>query len=280
MGQPCEQLHRRGERRRPEERKAQTKNIEGQNSLSPEGEKPSRAARKSALRFRRSWEEVALQSQHNTMDRAKDDKRPICAMPETGENHSDEEISRGFPLAMCTSAERNVQIIAKPGAQADVPAAPEILKTIGEEGLAEIDHEMEAQQLSASARDIAVTAEVSINLPGKRVRSEQHKPEIGRAELTAKNGVCQNGTIIRDHAFSDEARENQHQAIEKSISVESAFLLDLGEQMPRPLYRTSNQVREQTDEETIIEERPGSFDPPFVDVHDIGDFLKRVKRNA
>src|SRR6266853_2762719 len=112
------------------------------------------------------------------MDGAKDDKGPICAMPKTGENHGDEEITRGFPLATSASAERNVQVFAEPGAQADVPAAPEILKTIGEEGLAEIDNKMEAQQLSASARDIAVTAEVSINLPGKRISSKQHKPEI------------------------------------------------------------------------------------------------------
>jgi hypothetical protein len=98
--------------------------------------------------------------------------------------------------------------------------------------------------------------------------------------LTAEDRVCQNCTIIRDHAFPDEARENQHHAIEESIRVESALLLDLREQMPWPLYRTGNQVREQTDEETIIEERPGSLNPPFIDVHDIGDFLKRVKRNA
>src|SRR6202140_5796119 len=99
-------------------------------------------------------------------------------MPETRENHGNEKISSSFPLALSAAAERNVQVIAKPGAQADVPAAPEILKTIGEEGLPEIDHKVEAQQLGASARDIAVTAEVSINLPGKCVRSEQHKPEI------------------------------------------------------------------------------------------------------
>jgi len=112
------------------------------------------------------------------MDGTKDDKLPICATPETGENHGNEEISGGFPLAPSTPAKWNGQVIAKPGRQADAPAAPEILKTIGENGLAEIDHKVEAQQLSTSARDIAVTAEVSINLPGKRVRSEQHKPEM------------------------------------------------------------------------------------------------------
>src|SRR5260370_8334304 len=104
------------------------------------------------------------------MDRAKDDKGPICAVPETGENHGDEEITRGSPLAMRASAEGNVQVIAKPGAQADVPAAPEILKTIGEEGLAEIDHEVEAEQLSAAARDIALTPEISRHFPGQSAR--------------------------------------------------------------------------------------------------------------
>src|SRR5260370_42656765 len=111
------------------------------------------------------------------MDRAKDDKGPICAVPETGENHGDEEITRGFPLAMRASAEGNVQIIAKPGAQADVPAPPEILKTIGEEGLAQIHHKVEAQQLRAAAGDIAVTAEISVNLKGDRLDSENYRQE-------------------------------------------------------------------------------------------------------
>ena len=175
------------------------------------------------------------------MDRAKDDKGPICAVPETGENHGDEQIARGFPLAMRASAERDVQVIAKPGAQADVPAAPEILKTIGEEGLAEIDHEVEAEQLSAAARDVAVTAEISINLPGECVGPKKYKPEVRGAELPAEDCVCHNGAIVRDHAFADEAGKNQHHAIEKSIRVESALLLDLWKQMCRPLYRQSSE---------------------------------------
>src|SRR5713101_1479714 len=188
------------------------------------------------------------------MDRAKDDKGPICAVPETGENHGDEEITRGFPLAMRASAEGNVQVIAKPGAQADVPATPEILKTIGEEGLAEIDHEVKAEQLSAAARDIAVTAEISVDLPGKCISSKQNKPEVRRAELTTKYGVCEKGAVVRDHTLADEPRKNQHQAIEKSICIERAFLLNLRKQVARSLYGARNQVGEQTDEETIVEE--------------------------
>ena len=79
---------------------------------------------------------------------------------------------------MSASAQRNVQVIAEPGAQADMPTAPEFLETIREERLAEIDHKMEAQQLCAAARDVAVTAEVPVNLPSKRVGSKQYEPEV------------------------------------------------------------------------------------------------------
>src|SRR4029077_3688052 len=65
-----------------------------------------------------------------------------------------------------------------------------------------------------------------------------------------------------------------------SIRVESALLLDLRKQMPRPLYRAGNQMREQADEESIVEERFGSLNPALVDIHDVGDFLEGVKRNA
>src|SRR6266478_8339287 len=161
-----------------------------------------------------------------------------------------------------------------------MPAPPEILKAMCEKGLAEIDHEMEAQQLCTPTRDIAVTAEVSINLPRKRIRSQQNQPEVRRPELTPKHGVGEKGAVVCDHAFPEETREDQHQAIEKSICVESTLPLGLRKQVPWPLYRTGNQVSEQTDEETIIEERSGSLDPPLINVHDISNFLKRVKRNA
>src|SRR5207245_7316821 len=96
----------------------------------------------------------------------------------------------------------------------------------------------------------------------------------------AQDCVRQKRTTSRDHAFPDETRENKHHAIEKAIRVESALLLDLRKQMPWPLYRTGNQVREQADEETIVKERSGSFNSAFIYVHDVGDFLKGVKGNA
>ena len=49
--------------------------------------------------------------------------------------------------------------------------------------------------------------------------------------------------------------------------------------MAGPLNGAGNEVREQTDEQPIFEKGSGSLDAPFVDVHDVSDFLKRIKRN-
>jgi len=78
--------------------------MEGQNSLSPEGVKPSGATGESnAFRLRPGREKVTLDGQHDTMDGAKDDESPICAMPEACQDHGNEEISGGFPLALSAS---------------------------------------------------------------------------------------------------------------------------------------------------------------------------------
>src|SRR5205823_1929941 len=98
---------------------------------------------------------------------------------------------------------------------------------MGQIGLPEVDHEMVAQQLRATARNIAVTAEVAIDLPGKRVGSDQNNPKIRRTELAAKSRVCEHCTIVPDYAFAHEARKNKHQAVEKTIRIEGAVLLNL-----------------------------------------------------
>ena len=53
------------------------------------------------------------------------------------EKHSQHEVAVSLPFAVTIPSQRNVEIIAQPGTQADVPAAPEILHIFGEVGLAE-----------------------------------------------------------------------------------------------------------------------------------------------
>ena len=77
---------------------------------------------------------------------------------------------RDFTLAI--AAERDIEVIAQPCAEADVPATPEFLKCLGKIRLAEIDHEMKSENLSRAPGNIAVAAEVSVNLPGESIGSQ------------------------------------------------------------------------------------------------------------
>src|ERR1700756_859541 len=109
-----------------EESQAQAQDIESQDPLGPQGEKagPGRGGRTGpGLGFCR--EKEALNGQNDSVNGAENDVGPIGAVPEAGENHGHEKILDGFPFAGPAAAHGDVQIVAKPGAQADVPAAPE-----------------------------------------------------------------------------------------------------------------------------------------------------------
>ena len=117
---------------------------------------------------------TSARRQARAVNPAPDDERPIGAVPQAAQEHGDQEIAVSLCLAVAIAAQRNVEIIAEPRAQADVPAPPEILQARGEIRLAEVDHEVEAQQLRAAAGDIAVAAEVAVDLPGECIAPRQH----------------------------------------------------------------------------------------------------------
>src|ERR1700732_1997070 len=99
-------------------------------------------------------------------------------MPEAAEKHGEHQIDVGADFAKTIATETDVEIVAKPGTEADVPAAPEVLETFGEVRLPKINHEMKAHKLGAAAGDAAIAAEVSIDLPGECVSSEQDGHDI------------------------------------------------------------------------------------------------------
>ena len=49
--------------------------------------------------------------------------------------------------------------------------------------------------------------------------------------------------------------------------------------MARPLNRTGNEVRKQADEERVVDERSRGLQFALVDIDDVGNFLKCIKRD-
>src|SRR5438552_2442208 len=274
-------MHSRTEGWGAEECQAHTEDIENENALRPNGQSARPAARRDGILgpFRRGKEE-ALKGQENAVNSAKDDVGPVRAMPETRKDQGDEKIATGFPLPISAAAQGDIQIVPKPGAQTDVPAAPEFPKGLGQIGLSKVDHEIKAQQLCAAASNVRVTAEISVNLPRKPVNADQNHPKARRPELPPKRGVGKKSAVVRDHAFSDESGKNQHQTAEELVRIERPLFLNLREQASRSLNGPGNQVGTEIDVKTIIQKRIGGRDFALINIDDVGDLFKGVERNS
>src|SRR4051794_37364266 len=68
----------------------------------------------------------AMNAQQRAVISAPDDKGPRRPMPQAAEQHRHHQVEIGAACSATVAAERDVEVIAQPGAEADVPAAPEV----------------------------------------------------------------------------------------------------------------------------------------------------------
>src|SRR5437870_13488724 len=85
---------------------------------------------------------------------------------------------------MAIAAQRLVEVIAQPLAKADVPAAPEVLDRCRPVRTVEIAHEVDAEEERQAARNVAVAAEIGIDLDaeGERADRDPPRPRMPRLE--------------------------------------------------------------------------------------------------
>src|SRR5687767_5247120 len=82
-----------------------------------------------------------------------DDGCPARAVPQAGEEHGEEQIPAGHGNSAAAASDGEVDVIAKPGGEADVPAPPEVARADGKVGQAEVDDELEPEEFRDAARD-------------------------------------------------------------------------------------------------------------------------------
>ena len=95
---------------------------------------------------------------------APDQEIPTGAVPQSAEQHGQHQVAVGAPGAVAAAAERNVQIVAQPAGERDVPAPPEVGDAGGQVRAAEIDREMKAEQLRHADRHVGIAGEIEIDL--------------------------------------------------------------------------------------------------------------------
>jgi hypothetical protein len=90
-----------------------------------------------------------------------------------------------------------------------MPAVPELLERLREVRLAEIYHEVKAEQLRAAPRDAAVPAEISIDLPSEGIHTQQYNRQAERTESSTERTVGDQGAVVGHYAFAEQPFEDQ-----------------------------------------------------------------------
>ena len=153
-------------------------------------------------------------------------------MPETAEEHDDDEIDRGARPADPVAAERNVEVVAQESGKRNVPAPPEIREADGRVGKAEIVLQMEAEAKGGADGAGGIAGEIEKDLSGK---SDDAHPGVERDERSAvtKNSVGRAGEHgVGQDDFFEQAQSHEQQTPEKSAGLRLGGASNCGRKSP------------------------------------------------
>src|SRR5580765_4351024 len=149
----------------PREQAADHPKVRGTKEYPPEryGKERGRAAH-GARRPSPRFHKTSVQYQENAVIAAPQDKSPVCAVPQSAEEHGDEQIAGRFPGALAAPAHRNVEIVAQASGKRNVPATPEISDIGSLIGRIEILGQPQSEHVAQSDRHVAITGKIKIQL--------------------------------------------------------------------------------------------------------------------
>ena len=198
-------------------------------------------------------------------------------MPQAAQQHGQEQVAVGVEGAFAVAAQGDVQVVAQPGRQADVPAPPELGDRLADVGLLEVLHEAEAHHQAQADGHVAVAAEVEVQLCGVGQGAE---PGI------ARGGVLQGEAVVGDHGqgvgdehFLDEALHEAGAAFGELVQGVGA-VVELVDQVLEAQHGACDQVRENRHERCEVDQVAGSRGVTAVYVDDVADRLEDVERDT
>ncbi len=198
-------------------------------------------------------------------------------MPQAAEEHGQEQVAVGLEGAAAVAAQADVEVVAQPGRQADVPAPPELGDRLADVGLVEVLHEAEAHHQAEADGHVAVAGEVEVELRGVGQGAE---PGVaGGRVLQGEAVVGEGGQGVGDEHLLDEALHEAGAAFGELVDGVGA-VVELVDQVLEAQHRAGDQVREDRDEGGEVDQVVGRRGIAAVDVDDVADRLEGVEGDA
>ena len=241
MNEALQEVHRLADARRAEEDPSEVNECERK--------APAQKRRELArmARFAVVPREQVFDQLTHAVDAPPQHERPVRAVPQAGDQERDQQVQPPPALPLAVAAERNVEIIAEPRGQRDVPAAPEIADARREVRRVEVLHQVEAEDLRRADRDHGIAAEVAVDLQRERQRRQQQR-DASEGRVIIPDSVHEDRRPVRDDHLQEEAPDHQDGALCDPFGVPKLLfmrVLHLREQVAAALDRTSHELREE-----------------------------------
>ena len=179
---------------------------------------------------------------------------PRSTMPQSAHKHRQNQIDVSHELALAVSAKRDVDIIAQPTRQRDVPSVPELGNRRTLVRAVEVLRKVKSEQKSNSDSHIAVARKVAVNLKGKTVDSEQILQARIERRVVENSLDKVDAYIVADDCFLEQSGNNQEQSFAKCFTSNNHLSVYLRNEITRPYDWSGNQLREEAYEEGIVEQ--------------------------
>ncbi|MNF82187.1 hypothetical protein D3C84_644870 [compost metagenome] len=198
-------------------------------------------------------------------------------MPEAGDGHGQEQVAVGFPGTATVTAQRNVQIVAQPTGQRQMPASPEVLDAARKIGAVEVLGEVKAQHQAQADGHGAVAGEV--------------EKQLQRVGQTANPGVDKGRVFQVERDIHQRRQRVGHQHLHAHADHESTRTegesppaeIPLRQLSAHPVItndRASNGVAEHGNVRGVIDETALHRHGMPMHVHQIGNRLQHDERQA
>ena len=200
-------------------------------------------------------------------------------MPNACSCHGDNQVAAGAAYAVTVAAKRDVEIVAEPSGERDVPSMPELREVAAVIGEGKVLAQTDAEHCCNADADVAVAAEIQIDLHGETNKSHQAlETRIGIRH--GENPVVVLGNVVGHNPLLDDANDNEPQSHVEQTFAEHVLPLDLWEEGLCPGDGACQKEWEEREVEEVFPKADLEAEVTSIDIHRIADGLEGIEGNA
>ena len=184
------------------------------------------------------------------------------------------------PLHGLRKGKRIKNVIPHPGAQGNVPSAPEIPQGNRKIRLAEVLHHADAKQLCHSHHHVNAAGKIPVELCGIHENSQYDHRTGQIVHRSVKNRADFSHQHLRDDIFLHGSEQKQQQRSAAAFQIQMVPFIKLLRHLIKPVDRSLQHLREEGYKSQELKKVCGRLALLIIYIHQVTNGLKGIKGNA